>query len=340
VDEPAMQQGPHTTLYESWAPNHPFTGIFERAFVAQNDWGEWTWTQSKNRGYGRGMRSAFNVRDFGVDVPFQYGNGTGRVREAFIEDDAGDGPRADWPRASAIQKVESEEFGTRYYAILVDASGVFYVFPLSSIGPVDGYTQNVDQSVVQRVKPEYPDWVFRYDGTLRQLDADRGRDNSFVLAPDMDWKFTKDGKKACLVAIEREKAAFDYSFQKPTGYLFQGPFDDGLPTGLGAQLAAFGHPARFGRTQGDSQGSDYWYHCAPGLIEAAVNIEIIGEDKDQFRVVVELTVVRRPTETPFCTLLAGYCWQDIKAPDWTAEDPKFLAKEGDLCVLDCERWWN
>jgi hypothetical protein len=125
-----------SVLYESWAPNHPHTGVFLRAY---NNGGNGSAGHSH-----RGSLEAFTGRDIGFDVPYMDSQGKSAVRAAFIRGDA------DWPRAAGVQTVTDTTHGNREFAIYVDALNQFYVFPTSQIQPVDHETQNVDALYVKK----------------------------------------------------------------------------------------------------------------------------------------------------------------------------------------------
>jgi hypothetical protein len=307
-------------LYESFAPMHSHTGVHLRSY---NYGGNTLDPLHVNRG----PMGAEVQRDVGYDVPWQDSRGSSRVREAFLHGST------DWPRACGVQTVSDPTFGTRTFAISVDAFSQFSVFPTSEIDTsiTDG-TQNVPAVDVKTAKPTLPSWVFQ----MPQRFIDWYAANAtlgLTEFPEIDWKFNPTSTKACAVVYEREAVTFDSAF-----------FAD-QPSGSPLNLATFNNYARFDTNfasrqnvplwQEDAGSTDQRYIAATGLLEISIHITITGVNPEDFTVAYAVSELRRPTTSTLCTFLAGYPWYDIKKPDGT-----LYAAAGDLCVLDVERYYR
>lgn len=331
VDEPVACWEKKTLLYESFAPNHPHTGAWLRAFVnvSPNNQPYSFSVASGSESIWRGSLNPWMVRDIDFDVPFQYGEGKAKAKIGYIREGA------DWPRANGIQSVTSEVFGTRKFGIYGDAFGQFFVFPLNEIDVVDGYEQNIPQLVVKMIKPVMPAWVWTNEKKATQWWAEDGI-SSFVDWPDVDWKFNHDGTKACAVVFERSEAMFDADYF--TGVTVSGfpideeEFDWYLANRTGV---LWKNNARFSPAHSPTN-----YSVAPGVVEVVFSITLLGANPEDFAVSVTVNEIRRPTTSEYFTVLAGYCWHNIKAEDWTIENQHYEARAGDMVVLDFERYYS
>jgi hypothetical protein len=329
IDEPAayrskvpttpVQKKYPSVLYESWAPNHPHTGVFLRAY---NNGGNGSAGHSH-----RGSLEAFTGRDIGFDVPYMDSQGESAVRAAFIRGDA------DWPRAAGVQTVTDTTHGTREFAIYVDAFNQFYVFPTSQIQPVDHETQNVDALYVKKQTVPFPGWC--YVPTERFSDYfaanSGGEDATGLLSrPELDWKFHPDGTKACAVVYARQETNYDDAY-----YGVASPFQG--PNHALASVGAFntyrdnnaGLAARFSGYYA-SDLLPQRYLLAPGLIELTMTIALTGAAPQDFTFDVAVREVRNPITSTLCPMLAGYVWYDIAD----------AATRGDLVVMDVERYFD
>jgi hypothetical protein len=318
-------------LYESWAPLHSFTGVFESCLgvecaVTTYNYASVTMPVSGYYGW-YGSRPASIDRSVGYDVPFTLGNDSKKAQAAYLQDPA------DWPRASAIQKVVDDTYGKRVFGISVDAYGQFSVFPVDAIKAIDPdhpLDQNVPADFVKMHAPSLPGWCWK--PTVRARDAvtsDSVTPAWTVQQPDTDWKFSADGTKACCIFMQRTLAEWDSSY-------FDHIIADGgggyFPWVGGDALAAWkgrtGAPSRWATAAGATVSDLYSY--GPGVVEAKINIEITGPDLQDFDFTITAATVRDPTTTNRCTMLAGYSWVDI---------PDKLISAGDLLTIDIERWY-
>lgn len=331
IDEPVgylQQQASgvyQRALYESWAPGHSFTAL---GMTAHNNDGDWQFA-GQTFWRDRGSYSSQIQRDVGFDIPFEYSDGRKQVTSGTLNDGV-----VDWPRANGIQSVTSEEFGTRVFALYMDAFNQLSAFPLSEIGDENGIEQNVPLDAVQRASGFLPAWVHqpeaRFIDTVAQAIVDDS--NEAYFQPEIDWKFNHVGTKACAVVVERTEALYDSAYFAAYPFNFNGtdPFAGGV--------AAIGLPSRVGASS--FAGVEQLYMYGSGLVRIDIKITLTGPDAKDFTLEVVGTELRRPTTATLCTFMAGYVWHDIKAPDWTIEVPTYLCRAGDLLTLDIERWYE
>ena len=315
-------------LYESYAPLHPYTGVFLRSFCP-GDAGSMS---------NRGNFDTQVSRDVGYDVPYQDGTGIKSVRQAVLTIDA------DWPRANGVQTVVDPVYGSREFAVYVDAFSQFSVFPTSQITPVVGgstTTQNVDAMYVRVAKPTLPSWVVQMSEKLKQFYVDSGGSAGYLDFPDIDWKLHPLGTKACAVVLERAAANYDAAYfatrpadaSPPPGPFTSSNFNDYRD---GATGSASRHVVNIQPTYLPQR-----YFYAPGLVEVAVNITLNGLRPQDFTINLVVTELRRPLTSPLCGMIAGYAWYDII--DKPAVGPvaaTYFARAGELCILDIERYYD
>jgi hypothetical protein len=312
-------------LFESWAPGNPHTGVLSRSsFYAVQDEAPMPVP---------GPLEQFCVRDIKFDMPFASNVATDPVKMAYVRG------TADWPRACGMQVVKDQQYGTREFAIYVDAFNQFMIFPTSAIGPLVNppYSQNVNDAMVWRGTLTFPSWV--YKPAQRQMDYYHdpiGIDQmqaGLTDFPELDWKFNHLGTKAVTVAYERVPFDFDASYYAAnvggnpmTLSLFNSDYRLYMGVGLRTWTGvAIGY-------------NDQRYFTAPGLIEATITITLTGPNPQDFTAGVSLVTKRQPSvlNTP-CTMLAGYVWYDL----WTTDKDKKRVKSvaaGDLIALELERW--
>lgn len=307
-----------TTLYEAWTPLHSHTGVYVTSLGTE--------IISTGTEYATdlGSRDSLMERDVGFDGPLAIGSGAGRVRHAYIRGNA------DWPRAAGLQLVTSAIFGTRTFGISIDAFNQVAVFPTSEIGPLnpdDLLAQTVPAKFVKMVEMPLPAWAYKPPGkAIDKVGDGSGGADWFVHYPDIDWKFSGDGKKCCAVVYRRELAVWDNAYYQRSD-VFGPSATDPLPSWYGST----GIPGRFYDTAGSWPTIDGLYAVAPGLVEIKVKITLTGKKVEQFAVELVLTVHREPQSSTRCALVAGYAWYDV---------PALGVAAGDLLALDVERWYQ
>ena len=318
-------------LYESWAPGTPYTGVLDTALIFSYP----AFQYVPNRASATGQIT----RDIGFDIPWEQGIKKQKVQDAYLRDPA------DWPRATGYRTVVHPTFGTRSFAIYVDSFDQVSVFPVSEITKVaalpDGSPkQNVLAEFVQYARVPMPSWVYKKTERFESFFASSGHDGLGQF-PDHDWKINHTGTKMCAVVFERKEAVFDAAFFAPyavTDPGVSGP-DTFFPTESTFQLNNYVFTGALRFQNGGFSGDNFKrYHTASGVLDVEIKIDITDSAPEAFTISLVPTVVRRPTETAYCTFLAGYTWHDIKAPTWTKALPVFDAHAGDLCLLDIERY--
>ena len=310
-------------LMQTYAPGNPHTGYPTRgslrganrdvAMIQQNP----------------GPLGHFMYRDIGFDVPYADAHGTDDVRYAYIRGSA------DWPRAQGLQQVDSA-YGKREYAIYVDASNNFMVFPTDQIDPlgIPTNTQNVDETYVRRVTPTLPAWCYVPPEpwiTYYGVPPNPGFITSALIdGPELHWHFNHLGTKACTIAIERSEYNYDTAFWA-TGA-------SGTPftlTDFNLVRDDMGVGSRNNTAAGIGY-NDQRYFTAPGMLEATVTITITGPDPEDFTASVAVTEIQRPNVACPCSILCGYVWYDIYADDHKTK----IVSAGDFLSLDIEGWHN
>jgi len=332
-DEPVAYRPPDAPhkyrkmVYDSWAPNHPFTGVFLRAFNFEGG-------ADVGMAAQRGPWDAHGSRDIMYDIPYADSQNLDPVRYAYLMG------AADWPRAAGVQVVQDDTYGTREFAIYVDAFNQFFAFPTSQITALldadhDGIPdQNVDPMYVKMATPTFPSWVFRPTSKFKDFYAANVKPG-LVEFPELDWKLHPEGGAAVAVVMERVASNYDTTYfttsvgSNPLTLTDFNTFRD-QNAGYAARQSAFYEAATLPQR----------YCIAPGVLEVALNIDLTGPNPEDFTFTIVTNQIRRPTTTPYCTMLAGYVWYDIKAPDWTEENPSFDALAGDMVFLDIERYWR
>jgi hypothetical protein len=319
-------------IYDSWAPLHPHTGVHFHSYGT-------IWEMNNVHTFLGSFSSHF-LRDVGYDVTWNDNVNFYPLREADLLDPT------DWARKAGIQLVRDDVYGSREFAIYIDAFDQVSVFPTSQIGPTEASggmpLQNVDSTYVKSSRVTLPSWCYKKAQTFKSWYETWKADTSFKATglydfPEYDWKVHPDGTKMCTVVYESVLAEYNDAYFSPFSADIgtQGPgtyWPDQTSFDL---LNAFtmGVNAKFNGTQ---TPGDPYYLSAPGLVEVSIDIALTGLNPEDFTLSLICTEVRRPTTSQYCTFLAGYCWYDIKATTWTEGDPVYDAQRGDLCVLDLE----
>lgn len=343
IDEPVHELPPVSfilnrpkyfyTIYETWAPMHSHTGVhltsynhgkFTTSLVRTNQ-NPSTESIGGTLAGIHGAYSAHATRDVQVDQWWQEGF-KGRPVDGAVLTDETAVPPADWPRASGLQVVKDDVWGTREFAIYIDAYSQVSVFPTSQIVgvPDAALDQNVNPFYVRTVRAALPSWVYQMSQRFKDWYAAHGT-AGLTDFPENDWKIHPLGTKACAVVYKRQAVVFDAAFWDngtPGGSMTAGDFGDYYQnyTGYGHR-----HDSNVVGTSGPR------YISAPGLLEMGITIQLTGPGDEDYSLSTTMTVLRDPELTNFCTLFAGYVWHDM---------PDGSAKAGDLCVWDIERYYR
>jgi hypothetical protein len=314
----------HKALYRSYAPLHSHTGVH----ITSYNWGlpdanygslgpPLTFFTADPYGHTGAAQplDSFNLRDVGFDVPFMQGDRDNPVQFGLLNDGT-----VDWPRSTGVMTVTDPTWGTREFAIYIDAFSQFSTFPTGDIGAPNGSIQNVQASHTRTVKPTLPGWVYQMASRFIDYYAAHS-DPGLTAFAEIDWKVHPDGTKACAVVYSRVGPAV---------------WDTTYFTALSAYpaLSSLGALARCGLNSGDNTNPRYVY--GTGLLEVTISITLTGPDPNDYTFTVsDAVAIRDPNTADYCTLLAGYTYHDI--PNTTGG---FYAKRGDMCVWDIERYYR
>jgi len=334
VNTKASQHYPRM-VYETYSPTGSQTGVHYHDYHA--------FFQTLTVHTFLGSPTSHFMRDRLADTEWSDNTNFDPIRFASLE-----GTAADWPRRAGIQLVTSKSYGTREFAVSVDAFDQVSVFPVSAIGPRDIdlvnmiALLNVDSASIKMERVPFPAWVYakteRFKDWYEVHKGGTGEEAAGLYEfPEYDWRFHPDGTKMCTVVHERELATFNSAYFAPyeTDITTQGPgtywpdqtsFDlmNAVTMGVTSLHAGMLTPG------------DPYYMSAPGILEVSIDIVLTGPNPEDFTLDLTATEVRRPTTSQYCSMAAGYCWYDIKATTYTDETPVFDARRGDLCTLDVE----
>lgn len=301
-------------VYESWAPGNPHTGVPIRD----------TELVIGSAQFFTGPTETYTVRDRLFDVPFQYGVNKSKVKTAYLR-----GTR-DWPRASGIQTVTDDRYGTRTFAIYIDGFSQFSAFPVDSIETLNGVTQNVVEDAVVTVAPAFPAWC--YKPTTKLKDYAGSAFEGLLDFPELDWKLNHKGTKAATIVYERLPYENDVAYWAADASaqpFTQAYFDD-----MANKMGVLGRDTQYNVMPGYNNDRHF---IAPGIIEASIKITLTGVNPHDFTLAVTITELRRPLTMNRWSLAVGYVWHDIQKTPKT-NPPTFLVRAGDLISLDHELW--
>jgi len=316
-------------LLESWSPGSPHSGVLSDCYhLEMFPWG------SNDQ---RGSAISYKARDVAYDVGYADMQDVNHVRYAYLR------THADWPRSAGIRKVVDALYGTREFAIYVDAFDQVSAFPTAEITSVveggDGTpNQNVLDTYVQYARVAFPAWVYAKTEKFSTYFSANPGDIGLTEFPEYDWKIHPDGTKMCAVVYERDAATFDAAHYGAFDHTWDGTSGHKafMPnaTSWGVfNTEAFGINPQFGSFDSPST----MYQVGTGLLEVSINISLTGTNPEDFTLTLSPpTEVRRPTTSDLCTLLAGYSFVDIKSSVSTAEFPDFDVNRGDMLVVDVE----
>lgn len=300
-------------LFSSYSPHNSHTGVGLRVAMMK---AHRFWPIADVGGWDNAV-----LRDIFFDQTWGYNTGFTPLQIAYVQDSA------DWPRESGFQTVVDPVWGTRDFAIMVDAFQRFHIFPISSIGPqIANWGQNVTAANIRHLSPAYPAWMYTSAVMARDYYTSNPIPIELTMSmPDYDWKFNHTGTKACAVVYARSPFnnddAYWTSLQNATTPWTQAKFD----TVLVPLLHHFA-PAEYVYAM-DPAFSPQRYFIAPGLVEVSINITLTGPEPNDFSVEVPVTEIRDPNTTLYATYLAGYSWVDLAGQNVAA---------GDLVVVDME----
>ena len=299
-------------LYSSYSPPNSFSGAGKRDTFLRD--GAFLFTLENILPIGSQSRDIFYDEVWTYTHKFQKPPTSGTLVTS-----------ADWPREGGYQTVVDPEFGSRDFAITVDAYGRFHVHPVSSIGPIAGTgVQNVTEADIQHISPVTPAWMYIPTQMAKDAVAADTFDHWLMSQPDYDWKFNPTGTRACAVVLSRSPytndAAYWASLANPDTPWTQTKFDTTLRTMLNSGSAS-------GFLESDGTFLPQHYFNGLGLVEATIKITLTGPLPNQYTTEITVAEVRNPNTSQYAALFAGYVWKDITAVGVSA---------GDLVCVDVE----
>ena len=255
---------------------------------------------------GKGLQAVTPYSyDIGYDAALGILSKKGKPRGVF-----GLAPDADWYRRGASQRVENPdkpEYGSRFFLMLTDTSGNFYVYPagefdidlrLQSPYVSQQIKTNIADDVVNKQKLPYPAWA-RPFAALEDREILRAAGGfGFSHRPEhagMRWEFSSDGKRmVCLIPSDLPEPV--------NGTLRYEPEKSGKPIDA--------------------------IESKPGMLELEIEITLTGPEPRDFDVTLTVTNEVKPTDEQYI-IAAQYYWGDIK----DAHTPTGLEKD-ELVVMD------
>lgn len=342
-------------LYESYAPMHSHTGIYTNSLTVGwsfpgsydhicQDWpnlesGFGTYQHKLSPvgisfspvqlGFelntsleGLAPLNSWNLRDIGFDIPFMYGYSASQVEIAYLNGPTnGASGTYDWPRKNGLIVVNDPLWGTRTFALCIDAFSQFSVFPISEgeIGPTTGTgIQNVQNSLVKSQGPMLPGWCYQMSQTFMTFYPGSGDPTGNQHFPEISWSVHPSGLRACAVVTQQVTPTFDTSYiNSSSGTTFNSSFTQ----------QQCGVESRDGYPSGPT-GTRYQY--GTGLVEVTLTVTLTGVDPGDYTFDATVATLRQPTTSKYCPLLAGYSYIDIQD----------TCSAGDLIVVDVERWYR
>jgi hypothetical protein len=295
------------------APFHSFTGLTPR--MPSLRFAMFTFATSP------GTVESLNLRDVGYDVRWGYSERRAIQTEALIIGDA------DWPRQSGHQTVVDPDWGTRTFAVQIDAFCQVQVWPVAAIQPLTSFTQNVQDDHVRRFKPTLPTWC--HIPTAKFLDEYQIKSTDQVLIdqPEISWEFNHTGTRAVAVLVARSPFENDPTYWASRATTdqpwTQTKFDDQLMPLLYASNIHY----RGGFTAvGYNDTTRYFFGA--GIVELQINITLTGTGLNEYTAEVVVVEVRDPNTSTYSAVFAGYSWIDIPSKGVAAGDMLAVDFEG------------
>lgn len=236
-------------------------------------------------------------------------------------------PNTDWPHDAMRVTVSSEEFGSRRFMVLVDASQHFYCWPdqydsdaeLNAPYASQAQTINVPDSQVQSLIPPFPAWVHVPEGYRRDTDWPFLTNSG---EPRYVWRFHPQGTKVVGMVLKRTEFTATVYGKTLTTYTHL-PFRE-VSVGV----------LEFDADQRDGMDIDYkgplkndW----PGYVEFSIDIQLTGINKEDFT--FGMTVIsEQQADATHYPIAADYLSPVLNG--WSSYN--IDASPGDLVVLNLE----
>jgi hypothetical protein len=302
------------TVYSSFAAGHSYTGIGLRTagyrifyFSFMNN---------------VGAHAAHIARDIAYDQTYGYSIRINPMQIAYVFD------QADWPRESGRQVVESEQYGSRAFGIIIDAFGKFHIYPTASITALTSFSQNIVADHIRHLQPDLPAWCFAPALFAKDYTAgDPVLEHWLIDQPDIDWKFDHLGTYACAIFYGRSPFDNDPAYWAVNANTDQ-PWTpakfDVLKSVLGDNSVE-----DISGNRSDSGYNTQRYFVGAGIIEVRIVITITGAEVNQYTAELQVHEVRDPNTATYAAMLVGYSHIDSTAKNVAA---------GDMICVDIEHY--
>lgn len=202
-------------------------------------------------------------------------------------------PQTDWYRGACLRSVESNNYGTRLFIIMVTIKHEFYCYPVSAKGvsfELGDRKGNVDAAYVKSVlAPPLPNWVTTYD--IGDTSQESSEEQLWMGQPL--WVFSPEGDKAAAVMHKRDNAWADNTITS----------------------------VRFTQA-GEEELKEHY----PGVVELMLDVQLTGPLLEDFSFSVTLSKDLYSEDTGGGYISVGYASQDFTALQGNA-------KYNDLLIL-------
>lgn len=236
-------------------------------------------------------------------------------------------PECDWPHDSMFVTKSSDEYGSRTFVVMVDASGVFYCWPdnenvygeFESPYNYQGQNVSVDPDYVKSANPPYPDWAYVPVGNRRDTDWPIG---TFSGEPRYAWRFHPHGTKVVGIVLKRETLNDTVVYGKTTDEYANPHFKE-------VEIDDFKIDAT-----NKVNGSSYVGNIKsdwPGFVEFNITINIVGPNMGDFEFSLSLSRHQEPNADNY--IIAAAYLSPAQKP-WS--EYGVSASIGDLLVLNLE----
>jgi hypothetical protein len=254
-------------------------------------------------------------RDYGYDEQWAFGEGLDIAKNSTFFTKS----YADWPRHAGYQTVESEEWGTRTFGIMVDYSNRFFVFPVGAVRTMTAETigQTVEDKYMRDAYPAFPSWVYTNSEMAKDFLQTHTFDEWNVDLPEYAWNFNLSGTKAVCVPSARS------AYNNDSAYYAADP-DPDTPwsdTKFGLmrdELLSFA--ANFRSYPPIPTYNPQRYFYAPGLVECTLNFTLTGPNLEDYEFSLSTAEIRNPNDNLYFTGYAGYSWIDSSVTGTEVDD--------------------
>lgn len=291
----------------------------------------YSWSGVPGRIYNAGvymLAPAFHPSDICYDAsPTKI---TGTTAESRM-------PDADWPHDACILTVDSTEYGSRKFIVMVDASSKFYCWPTIYDNAATEYLYpedspyisqsiktNVSNDQVVSVTPPFPEWVYVPKDNRRDTDEFSDINSG---EPRYVWRFHPQGTKVVGIVLQRTTMESTPIYGRVANYQTLIPYEE-VDTGFFLEIDT---KQRATRAVLDYEGP--LKNDLPGYVEFSINIAITGANKEDF--IFSMTLRREQQASSTRYPIAAAYLSPIKN-GWSSRNTK--VSSGDLIVMDIKSY--